>query len=283
MGSRFESTFSCTAELFSGSKSLEKLPVKGQGKMKPIDPGDYKLVMKVFAKAKLTMNMPVTPEFDETFEVTWKVVVADDGSLSFADRKTGKLKYEYALGIGGMTLDQYEAGGDKARVGVEIEIEGETQRGDFEVTLKGNPAASKAPPKVVKFPLLLNVGSFPTNVFEVKKIKMKPAGYNDWAGLKKFYDDLPALTKQRIQEGEKPGGQKIEILGFADDTGNAADNSKLGEKRAKDVMDWFKTWSGNRSDAIYLTKGEGSGTASKGKDDPKKRWVMISLIGEKEY
>jgi outer membrane protein OmpA-like peptidoglycan-associated protein len=251
--------------------------------MKPVDPGDYKLVMKVDAKATLKIGTSTMPPFEETFEVTWKVVVADDGSLSFADRKTSKLKYEYL--VGGMTLDQYEAGGDKARVGVEIEIEGETQRSDFELTLKGNPAASKVPktPKVVKFPLLLNVGSFPTNVFEVKKIKTKPAGYADWAGLKKFYDELPGPTRQKIEEGEKPGGQKIEILGYADDTGNAADNSKLGEKRAKDVMGWFQTWSGNRSDAIYLTKGVGSGTASKGKDDPKKRWVMISLVGEKEY
>ena len=52
------------------------------------------------------------------------------------------------------------------------------------MTLKRNPAASKAPKKVVKFPAILNVGSFPTNVFEVKKIKVKPAGYTDWAGLK---------------------------------------------------------------------------------------------------
>ena len=148
--------------------------------------------------------------------------------------------------------------------------------------MKGNPAASKAPKKVVKFPAMLNVGSFPTNVFEVKKIKAKPAGYADWAGLKKFYDDLPPLTRQKIENGEKPGDKKIEILGFADDTGNAADNSKLGEKRAMDVMGWFKTWSGNRSDSIYLTKGQGSGTASKGKEDPKKRWVMITLLCEKE-
>jgi outer membrane protein OmpA-like peptidoglycan-associated protein len=278
MGSKFDGTFGCTAELFLGSKSLEKLQVSAQGKMKPIDPGEYRMVMTVDAKAKLKLGPGL--EFEETFEVTWKVVVADDGSLSFDDRKTGKLKHEYL--VGGMTLDKYEAGGDKARMGVEIEIEGETQRRDFEVTLKGNPAASKAPKKVVKFPAILNVGSFPTNVFEVKKIKVKPAGYTDWAGLKKFYDDLPSLTRQKIENGEKPGDQKIEILGFADDTGNAADNSKLGEKRAADVMGWFKTWSGSRSESIYLTKGVGSGTASKGKDDPKKRWVMISLVCEKE-
>lgn len=282
MGSRFDGTFGCSAELFSGSKSLEKIQVKAQGKMKPIDPGDYKLVMTVVAKAKLKMNMPVTPEFEETFEVTWKVVVADDGSLSFEDRKTGKLKYEYALDIGGMTLDKYEAGGDKARMGVEIEINDETERRDFEVTLKGNPAASKAPKLVVKFLVGQPVGSFPTNVFEVKKIKVKPAGYADWVGLKKFYDDLPPLTRQKIENGEKPGDQKIEIFGFADDTGNAADNAKLGEKRAMDVMGWFKTWSGSRSDSIYLTKGKGSGTASKGKDDPKKRMVMITIMGETE-
>ena len=69
---------------------------------------------------------------------------------------------------------------------------------------------------------------------------------------------------------------------FADDTGNAADNAKLGEKRAMDVMGWFKTWSGSRFDAIYLTKGKGSGTASKGKDDPKKRMVLITVMGETE-
>jgi hypothetical protein len=43
-------------------------------------------------------------------------------------------------------------------------------------------------------------------------------------------------------------------------------------------MGWFKTWSGNRSDSIYLAKGKGSGTASKGKDDPTKRMVMITLL-----
>jgi len=32
----------------------------------------------------------------------------------------------------------------------------------------------------------------------------------------------------------------------------------------------------------YLTKGKGSGIASKGKDDPKKRMVMITLLCEKE-
>jgi outer membrane protein OmpA-like peptidoglycan-associated protein len=279
MGSRFDGTFGCTAELFSGSKSLEKLQVSAQGKMKPIDPGDYTLVMKVVAKAKLKPGPAL--EFDETFEVTWKVVVADDGSLSFEDRKTGKLKHEYAAGIGGMTLDKYEAGGDKARMGVEIEINDETERRDFEVTLKGNLAASKAP-KVLKFPAVLAVGSFPTNLFEVKKIKVKPAGYADWVGLKKFYDDLPPLTRQKIENGEKPGDRTIEILGFADDTGNAADNAKLGEKRAIDVMGWFKTFSGSRSESIYLTKGKGSGIASKGKDDPKKRMVMITLLAEKE-
>ena len=279
MASRFDGTFGCTAELLSGSKSLEKLQINAQGKMKPIDPGgDYRLVMKVVARAKLKI-LPTATAFEETFEVAWKVVVADDGSLSFDDRRTGKLKYEYM--VGGMTLDKYEAGGDKARMGVEIEIEGDTERRDFEVTLKGNPAASKAP-KVVKFPAVLAVGSFPTNVFEVKKIKVKPPNYADWAGLKKFYDQLPPLTRQKIENGEKPGDRAIEILGFADDTGNAADNAKLGEKRAIDVLGWFQTWSGRRSDSIYLTKGKGSGTASKGKDDPKKRMVMITVLCEKE-
>ena len=277
MGSKFDGTFDCSAELFSGSKRLEKLQVKAQVKMKPIDPGDYKLVMTVIAKAKIKLGPGL--EFEETFEVTWKVVVADDGNLSFEDRKTGKLKHEYM--VGGMTLDKYETGRDSARMGVEIEIEGDTERRDFEVTLTGNPAASKAP-KVVKFPAILNVGSFPTNVFEVKKIKVKPAGYTDWAGLKKFYDELPPLTRKKIENSEKPGDTPTEILGFADDTGNAADNSKLGEKRAIDVMSWFKTWSGSRSESIYLTKGKGSGTASKGKDDPKKRMVMITLLCEKE-
>jgi len=32
----------------------------------------------------------------------------------------------------------------------------------------------------------------------------------------------------------------------------------------------------------YLTKGKGSGIASKGKDDPKKRMVTITLLCEKE-
>jgi hypothetical protein len=32
----------------------------------------------------------------------------------------------------------------------------------------------------------------------------------------------------------------------------------------------------------YLTKGKGSGIASKGKDDPKKRMVIITLLCEKE-
>ena len=117
MGSKFDGSFGCTAELFLGSKSLEKLQVNAQGKMKPIDPGEYRLVMKVDAKAKIKLGPGL--EFEETTEVTWKVVVADDGSLSFDDRKTGKLKYEYL--VGGMTLDKYEAGGDKARMGVEIE------------------------------------------------------------------------------------------------------------------------------------------------------------------
>ena len=101
MGSKFDGTFDCSAELFSGSKSLEKLQVKAQVKMKPIDPGDYKLVMTVIAKAKIKLGPGL--EFEETFEVTWKVVVADDGNLSFEDRKTGKLKHEYP--VGGMTLD----------------------------------------------------------------------------------------------------------------------------------------------------------------------------------
>ena len=279
MGSRFDATFDCTAELFSGSKSLEKLQVSPQGKLKPINPGDYRLVMKVVAKAKLK---PTPLEFEQNFEVTWKVVVADDGKLSFEDHKTGKLKYEYAAGIGSMTLDKYDADGEKARMGVEIEINDETERRDYELTLKGNPIPSKAPKLVVKLLRTQLIGSFPTNVSEVKKIKAKPAGYADWAGFKKFYDDLPPLTRQKIENGEKPGDQKVEILGYADDTGNAADNAKLGEKRATDVMGWFKTWSGNRSDSIYLTKGKGSGIASKGKDDPKKRMVMVTLMTEIE-
>jgi outer membrane protein OmpA-like peptidoglycan-associated protein len=278
MGKSFKGTFICTAELFSGSKSLEKVQPKSKAAMKPIEPGDYKLVMVVKAKAELASGgLPKGMTFDETFEVSWKIVVDDKGKVSFENRKTSKTKYEYAVGIGGMVLDTYETG----KMGVEITINDDTERGDFEVTLKGLAAASKAP-KVVTFPAMLIVGAFPTNVFDVKKIKQKPPGYADWAGLKKFYDNLPALTREKIENGEKPGDKRIEILGFADDTGNAADNSKLGEKRASDVMGWFKTFSGNRSDAIYLTKGKGSGIAGKGKEDPKKRMAIITVLCEKE-
>jgi hypothetical protein len=38
----------------------------------------------------------------------------------------------------------------------------------------------------------------------------------------------------------------------------------------------------NKSATIFLTKGEGSGIASKGKDDPRKRTVMITVMCEKE-
>jgi hypothetical protein len=198
--------FDCSAELFSGSKSIEKTCLNPQAKLKPLDPGDYKLVITVNAKAKLTVGPKNGHglEMNETFWVAWKVVVDDDGSLSFQDRKTGKLKYEFAMGIGAMTLDKYESNRDSALVGVEIEINNDRERRDFEAVLKGTPAPSKAS-KVVKFPAILNVGSFPTNVFEVKKIKSRPSGYSDWTGLKKFYDSLPPLTQKRIENGEKPG------------------------------------------------------------------------------
>ena len=280
MGTKFDAVFACVADVFAGSKPIEKIQPAPQGKFKALDPGDYRLVVKVAAKAKLKLNMPASMDFTENFEVSWKVVVSDDGSLSFEDRKTGKRNYAYL--VGGMKLDTFEASGSKAQVGVEIEIEGETQRRDFELTLKGNPSPSKAPKRVLVYPKTLAVGSFPTDIAEVKKIKVKPAGYADWAGLRKFYDDLPALTRQRIENGEKPGGKAIEIVGCADDTGNAADNSKLGEKRAKDVMNWFKTWSGNKSESIYLTKGKGSGTASKGKPDPRQRMVSVLVFCEEE-
>ena len=124
--------------------------------------------------------------------------------------------------------------------------------------------------KVLKFLVVLPVGSFPTNVADVKKIKVKPAGYANWAGLTKFYDNLPSLTRQKIENSKKPA------------TGKAAENSKRGERRAVDVKDWFKTLSGNRTDSINLTKGKGSGIASKGKDDRQKRMVMITFLCEKE-
>jgi hypothetical protein len=278
MGSRFDAVFAGTAEVFDGSKSVERIIPNPSGSLKPLNPGTYKLVVKV--AAKITFKIMTGASLTETFEVSWKVVVDDDGKLSFEDRKTSRRVYDGPIST--FTLDKFETSGNKAQVGVEVKVEGDTDRRDFEVVLKGNPAPSKAPKKIITYPKVLTIGSFPLNVSEVKKIKEKPSGYADWSGLRKFYDDLPALTKQKIENGEKPGGKPIEVVGLADDSGNAADNSKLGEKRAEDVVDWLKTWSGNRSGSIYLAKGKGSGTTGKGKPDPKKRMATLLIICEEE-
>lgn len=120
------------------------------------------------------------------------------------------------------------------------------------------------------------VGEYPEDDANTRKVKKKKSDL-DWAGFRKWYNGLPQRTQDIITNDMKPGGKKIELIGYADTKAGSAANDKLGQQRAENVRDWIKTWSGCSSNSIFACKGKGGGKS--GSD--KSRRVTVSIMAER--
>jgi len=125
------------------------------------------------------------------------------------------------------------------------------------------------------------VGSFEFGDDTVEKIK--PIGdWFDYTKLHAWYKKLPEATKNKIMNGEPPGGKKIVMTGFTDNVGNEHMNLDLGKRRALAVAKKFETISGVSWSKFVATPSDGEQDVreenkSLEKKEPKHRRVEVVI------
>ena len=129
------------------------------------------------------------------------------------------------------------------------------------------------------------VGSFEFGEHDIKKVKAI-SGMLDFNKLKAWYNGLPDRTRNKIEQEQKPPGDKFIVMkGFTDNVGEEHKNVELGKKRAVAVAEAFQTISGVPWKKIITAPGKGEQDNPQEnkrleKKEPKHRRVEFEMLIE---
>lgn len=149
--------------------------------------------------------------------------------------------------------------------------------------VKSRPAPAP-PARVPVKQQTIVVGSFEFGFWELKKVKAL-GSMMDGRKLRDWYFRLPQVTRDKLSQGELPGGKKIVMTGYTDNVGEEHMNLQLGRKRAIAVAKEFEDMIGVSWEKVISTPSRGEQDVLQEnknleKKEPKHRRVEVTIFVE---
>ena len=298
-------TFRPRAELW-GKAGLRAAPAFSSGKSDTlmIDAGESGQLTLFVAIHAFEDNVFINEEFDQEISVSWDISADQSGKLSIGRPAPtiGAQRGDAWLRLDSVNPDQDET---KKFVQVSPIMVGGAESGTIIVkgtespppkvqqTFKLNikvivPEAPKAPdPKgtveIGNVVTAIGKHSYEYGPFVVGKAVPEKGKVRDWVN-ELLFEVLPGDTQQQMRNGALPGGEKIEIWGYASNTGSKDLNDELSLKRINAVMKEFEFYGVPKK--VFITqipRGERDVPEGKEKEDPSWRKVVVKIHHARDH